>query len=492
MAPQPEFRVLDTENVLITSPTPDGDGEGDGAPTVACAVPLTFFDVKWLHLPPVERVLLYRLPDDADADAILSNLKASLSHALRAFYPLAGRVRLAAPAVGRTTDVVVRHELFYQPGDGVQFTTAEYDADVDDLASDEVRVAAVAPLAPPLPEGNAVLAVQVTILRRGVAVGVTIHHSACDGRSSTHFLHTWASAAAACAAAADGGGDKRLPAAKVIDDDPPVIDVDRTLVPDPRGLYDTYLNCMPPIARSPELEFVRSKQPPAADVAVATFTLSAEALQSVRSAVAREAARRGHALSPRCSPLVAAYGLMWWCHCHAVKRSSSNSSSKYYFLFSVDQRARFKPAPLPDRYFGNCMCPAIATAARDEMIAGEDDVAGGLYAACAAVAAAIEEEVGEGAQEERWDGCVARVKHAVANGTLSVAGSPRFRVYHLDFGFGRPIKVHMVSVAKAGAISVADARAGGRGLELGVSLPPDAMDRLRSCFAKAMDACLRQ
>ncbi|TVU17292.1 hypothetical protein EJB05_33313, partial [Eragrostis curvula] len=491
MAPQPEFRVLDTENVLITT-TPDLDG-AHGVPAAACSVPLTFFDVKWLHLPPVERVLLYRLPDDADAAAIISNLKSSLSHALKAFYPLAGRVRLIVPGAGKNTDDVIRHELFYQPGDGVQFTTAEYDADVDDLASDEVRVAAVSPLAPPLPEGRAVLAVQATKLRRGIALGVTIHHSSCDGRSSTHFLHTWASA---CAAA----GDQHLPAAAVkAIDDLPVIDADRTLVPDPRGLYDTYLNAMPPIARSKDLEFVRSKQPPSGDVAVATFTLSAEALQSVRSAVAREAARRGEALSPRCSPLVAAYGLMWWCHCNAavpdVKRSSSASSS-YYFLFSVDQRARLKPAPLPDRYFGNCMCPAITTVPRDEMTMTGDDggatVAGGLYAACAAVAAAIEEEVGEGAQEERWDGCVARVKRAVANGTLSVAGSPRFRVYGLDFGFGRPIKVHMVSVAKAGAISVADARAGGRGLELGVSLPPDAMDRFRSCFAKAMDACLRQ
>jgi hypothetical protein len=58
---------------------------------------------------------------------------------------------------------------------------------------------------------------------------VTIHHFACDGRSSTHFLHTWA----ALALAGDDDARARLAI------DTPVID--RTLVPDPRGLYDTYL-----------------------------------------------------------------------------------------------------------------------------------------------------------------------------------------------------------------------------------------------------------
>jgi hypothetical protein len=113
---------------------------------------LTFFDVKWLHLPPVERVLFYRLTRDADAATLISALKESLPHALRAFYLLAGHVRLAP---GRRD----RHEILYQPGDGVPFTTAEYDADVDELASDDpVHVSSISPLVPRLPGGRAVLA----------------------------------------------------------------------------------------------------------------------------------------------------------------------------------------------------------------------------------------------------------------------------------------------------------------------------------------------
>jgi len=71
---------------------------------------------------------------------------------------------------------------------------------------------------------------------------------------------------------------------------------------------------------------------------------------------------------------------------------------------------------------------------------------------------------------------------------LSVAGSPRFRVYDLDLGFGRPEKVDIVSVAKTGAVAVAESRHSAGGMEVGVSLPRDGMDRFHKCFADAVTA----
>ncbi|KAG0546532.1 hypothetical protein BDA96_01G002400 [Sorghum bicolor] len=372
-----------------------------------------------------------------------------------------------------------RHQLSYRPGDAVPFTTAEYDVDIDHLIADDdsapVQVAALAPLVPHLPKGRAVLAVQATLLLggRGLAVGVTVHHTTCDGAGSTHFLHTWAAAAA-------GAGHRQLPPPQA---QPPVID--RELIPDPRGLYDMYLRSMPPVVSQDGFEFVLGKyQDPGEDKALATFTLSQQLLQSIKSAVADEAARRGMVTPPRCSSILATYGFIWSCYSQVRRAKTSKSNNTSYFLFSVDQRSRLKP-PVPDKYFGNCCCPAIARAPTDEVAAGGMV---GLFAACAAVAAAVEEEVREGAQE-RWDACVARVKEAVANGTLSVAGSPRFRVYDLDFGFGPPAKVDMVSVAKTGAISVADARpGGGGGVEVGISLPAATgdMDRFRQTVAQGM------
>ncbi|BAF08771.1 Os02g0484200 [Oryza sativa Japonica Group] len=257
-APPPRggsFRVLRTARVAPSSP--------DGVPSLRQrAVPLTFLDAMWLPTPPVDRVFLYRLgAADDDVDAVLSRLADSLSRVLHVFYPLAGRLRLTP---GKTN----RYELFYQPGDAVAFTVAEHDdgVGVDELAADDPReVAKIAPLAPELPDGGAVLAVQATVLppaRRGLALGVTVHHAACDGSSSTHFLHTWA---AACAGA-------------VVLPKPPVID--RTFIREREDLYDIMVN------RTKE-ESDKFSSPDVADnKLLATFTLSGEILQNIKDIVA--------------------------------------------------------------------------------------------------------------------------------------------------------------------------------------------------------------
>uniref|UniRef100_A0ACD5WKT4 Uncharacterized protein n=1 Tax=Avena sativa TaxID=4498 RepID=A0ACD5WKT4_AVESA len=434
----------------------------------ARSLPMTFFDVKWLRPPPVQRLFLYRLDHQhhhGTVQKLISDLRHSLSAALTLFYPLAGHVRL-----GPGTN---RYELFYHPGDGVAFTTAEYDVHVDDLATssddEPVQVAKLAPLVPPLPKGRAVLAVQATVLLggSGLALGVTVHHSACDGNGSTHFLHTWA---AACA-----GAD--MPS-------PPLID--RTLIADPEDLYGIYSKGMVPTDGA-EIEFAGSSASSyPGDQLLATFTLSQELLRGIKDALAAEAARHGGAtVPPRCSSLLAAYSFIWSCYCRAKQGQSpmddSDQTKTTYFLFSVDHRTRLDP-PVPKRYLGNCLGPAIAAARHDELAA---DALGGLFAAFTALADALDEAVGEGARE-RWDGCVERVKEVVKAGVLSVAGSPRFGVYDVDFGFGRPAKVDVVSVAKTGAMSMAEGRGGRGGVEVGISLPPPGMERFRRCFADAM------
>ncbi|CAD6245058.1 unnamed protein product [Miscanthus lutarioriparius] len=400
----PRICILDSA-VVRPSPLPSGSAPPE------CSLPLTFFDVFWLSLPPVERLFLYRLAPDADVPAILSNLKTSLSQAVRVFYPLAGRLRL-------TPGTSNRYELYYRPGDGVAFTVAEYDAggggaedDIDWLAADEPReVARIAPLVPPLPAGGAVLALPATLLpaRRGLAVGVTVHHAACDGSASTHFLHTWA--AAACTRA----------------DAPPPPVIDRSLLPHPRGLYDVFYR--PVLATTADDEMELFKAP--ADQLLATFTVSKDDVQRVKDAVAAE-------------------------------------------------------PPLPDKYLGNCVGPALCLPPRDEVAAAG---AGGVFSACAAVATSIDEAVsGIGTSGmDAWGDRVIGLARSI--GMLSVAGSPRFRVYDLDLGFGRPAKVDIASVAKTGAVAVAESRRGAGGMEVGVSLPRDGMDMFHKCFADAIAA----
>ncbi|EAZ23075.1 hypothetical protein OsJ_06770 [Oryza sativa Japonica Group] len=323
MASQPAahaagLRVLRTTRVAPAPPA--------GEPALPeRALPLMFMDAMWLRAQPVERVFFYRLgpgddDDDGGVDAVLSRMEESLPRAIHAFYPLASRIR---PTPSETN----RYELLYQLGDGVAFTVAEHDGvGVDELATDEPReLAKIAPLVPELPEGGAVLALQVTVLppkRRGLALGVIVHHSACDGVGSTHFLHTWA---AACA------GDRKLPELPVID---------RTLIRDVPDRHDEFAAPM------------------------------------------------------RSSP---------------TPRAASS-----------------RPAP-------------------------------------------------------RWPSPLTRRDDA----PFSVAGSTRFRVYDVDFGFGRPAKVEIVSVAKTGAVSAAEDRSGAGGIEVGIALPPESMDTFRRCLADA-------
>uniref|UniRef100_A0A0D3F577 Uncharacterized protein n=1 Tax=Oryza barthii TaxID=65489 RepID=A0A0D3F577_9ORYZ len=605
-APPPRggsFRVLRTARVAPSSP--------DGVPSLRQrAVPLTFLDAMWLPTPPVDRVFLYRLgAADDDVDAVLSRLADSLSRVLHVFYPLAGRLRLTP---GKTN----RYELFYQPGDAVAFTVAEQDdgVGVDELAADDPReVAKIAPLVPELPDGGAVLAVQATVLlppaRRGLALGVTVHHAACDGSSSTHFLHTWAAACAGAvvlpkppvidrtfireredlydymvsrtkeesdkfrspdvadskllatftlsgeilqsikdrvagvaarrgaplprctsivatfavvwqchiraALASDVEAENnprnhgrahfvfptdhrarmepRVPdnsthflhtwaaacAGAVVLPKPPVID--RTFIREREDLYDIMVN------RTKE-ESDKFSSPDVADnKLLATFTLSGEILQNIKDIVAGVAARRGASPPPRCTSIVATFAVIWQCHIRAALASDVEAENnprnhgRAHFVFPTDHRARMEPR-VPDKYLGNCVGPCFASAPKKEIAAA--DAEDGLFTTCAAIAAAIDE--GTRYDPDYWKRCTEHVGGMSASDgpPLAVAGSPRFRVYDVDFGFGRPTKVDVVSVAKTGAISVAEGRGGG--IEVGVGLPPERMERFRRCFTDAV------
>uniref|UniRef100_A0A8R7U979 Anthocyanin 5-aromatic acyltransferase n=1 Tax=Triticum urartu TaxID=4572 RepID=A0A8R7U979_TRIUA len=338
-----------------------------------------------------------------------------------------------------------------------------YDLDVDELALDGPReVAKIAQLVPPLPDGGAVLALQATVLRggRGLSVGMALHHAACDGACSTRFLHTWAAASSGAVAPA-----------------PPVID--RTLVKDPSGLCDAFIRAMASTEKKNDVKM-------AGDKLLTTFTLSMENIQRIKDVVRLAAAGKGGA-PPRCSSLVATFGFIWSCHQrakHDDAASNGGGGDSTYFIFPVDHRSRMEPDPIPDEYLGNCVGAALNAAPKDRLATAG---AVGLFTACTAVAAAIEQAVRVGSirsPELWWE----RVREAIlsGDGVLAVAGSPRFRVYGVDFGFGQLAKVDIVSVARTGAMAVAESRRSSGGIEVGISLPSDAMRRFQCCFHDAI------
>ncbi|GAU19868.1 hypothetical protein TSUD_170940 [Trifolium subterraneum] len=69
---------------------------------------------------------------------------------------------------------------------------------------------------------------------------------------------------------------------------------------------------------------------------------------------------------------------------------------------------------------------------------------------------------------------------------IGVAGSNRFGVYEIDFGWGRPEKVEIVSVDRGLTIGLAESKNGKGGIEVGLVLNKHAMDIFSTLFLEGL------
>ena len=92
----------------------------------------------------------------------------------------------------------------------------------------------------------------------------------------------------------------------------------------------------------------------------------------------------------------------------------------------------------------------------------------------AAAALRTGELVKELDQMDFMEGALERVSRLLSEAKkgghgVGVAGSPRFGVHGIDFGWGKPRKVEIVSVDRTRAISMAESRDGSEGIEIGLA-----------------------
>ncbi|KAG6496196.1 hypothetical protein ZIOFF_044044 [Zingiber officinale] len=304
MTKLPELRVLERSRV---APPPGSVGE--------TTLPLTFFDAIWLRGGSVERVFFYRLPHSTShfVTSILPDLKSSLSLVLRHFYPLARNIRRSP----RDPDGN-QYEIHYAEGDGVTLNVAESDDDFDQVSGSHARdLNRILPLLPQLRnrgpgEGFAAMALQVTIFPdRGVAIGVSIHHAACGGSSSTQFMLSWAST---YALSEDTVSDKLM------------------------------------------------DYPVPSDAVLASFTLKKDQIQRLKELVSIS----------RCSTIVVTYAYIWSCFTKSLethKGGDDDGDRMAHLVFPVDCKARLRP-PLPETYFGNCLAPCFVDLKVSELVGG--------------------------------------------------------------------------------------------------------------------------
>lgn len=427
-------------------------------------LPVTFFDMPWLQFHAIRRLLFYQFPCSKShfLETIVPNLKRSLSKTLKNYLPLAGN--LVYPLNSGMP------EFRYVYGDAVPVTIAESSeaSDFNYLTGNQSRVAdEFYPFVPDLPEPRiysesgfktvTLLALQITLFPgSGICIGVCNHHSIGDASSIVGFMKTWSSVCKL-------GGDDESSAQSV-----PSPSYDRSVIKDPLGLKNIFWNKLKDI----KIEAVPLTFP--TNLVRATYVLQKNDIQRLKNLVLSQNPDFLHLSS---FTVTAAY--VWTCLVKSAAETGEevDPDEPEHFAFAVDARARLNP-PLSSSYFGNCL--ALAKTASTHRQLKETN---GFFTAVKLIGDLIGKKVNN-RDEILSDAGTWFTEYMALFGKrlFSVAGSPKFNLYDLDFGWGRPKKHEAASIDGGPSMSLSKSEEFEGGLEIGLSLPKVKMDAFATVF----------
>ncbi|GMN65925.1 hypothetical protein TIFTF001_035002 [Ficus carica] len=472
--------AVEIVEVCKVAPPPTADVHGPKS------LPLTFFDIRWLRFPPIERLFFYETSTQNNTstfffDSILPRLKHSLSLTLLHFLPLAGNLTWppTSPKPG----------IEYSESDGVSLTVAVSNADFRRLSGTDVFCESTeySPLVPKLSASHdqvAVLAIQVTVFpNHGFSIGVTNHHSVFDGKSLILFVKSWAHTCRSLGPAhRSDGHDQSTIFLQLPPELKPVFD--RDYIKDSADLgtifSNQWRNIDGPDNRSVVPWEVKKIQP--AGSVRGTFQMPREKIEKLKQLVRVEKMENYKDNEQHFPNIhVSTFSLTCAYTLACLAKAEEVTDDKILFVFSVDLRSRLE-APIPTTYFGNCVAGKVIGFEREALLGKE-----GLVVALRAISDAIKGlEKGPLNGAENWVTLI-NEKKASSLRVYSIASSPRFEVYSTDFGWGRPRKVDVCSIDKTGAISLSD-NINGNGVEIGLVLRKHHMEAFSSLFAKGLES----
>ncbi|XP_068638397.1 phenolic glucoside malonyltransferase 2-like [Aristolochia californica] len=424
----------------------------------SATIELSFFDVIWLIVHPVKRLFFFHLPVSTDdfRDSHFPALTEALSLALKIFYPLAGTLT-------HSPDDPDDPIICYVDGDSVPLTLAESNGDFARLSGDQMRdVEELHPLVPALPEQEdperkPLLALQVTLFPgSGVCIGITVHHSVADGSSSIRFMKSWASIFKA-------GGDTTVVK--------PLPSFDRSVVGELQQLRRDFLDYIKRIEIPESSNNPVAERVPVGRVVLATFVLTRFQIQKLRDLVSSG----GRDVGPRPSTFVLTLTYTWLC---LIKARGLSERKSVYCGFAADFRTRLRPQ-VPDTFFGNCIGAIFAEGRTTDLTRGD-----GLAAGSEVIQRAIREVADEPMRDAGF--WIHKFINLRSERLVSVAGSPRIRVYETDFGWGAPRKVEIMSILDGGAISLAESRDEPGGVEIGLGGLQPEVELFASFFEEGL------
>ncbi|XP_011648510.2 phenolic glucoside malonyltransferase 1-like [Cucumis sativus] len=454
MANFPSLKLID---VCKVPPSP--------AAAAPSSLPLTFFDVLWLRVHPIQRLFFYEFSSNEISfyDIIVPKLKSSLSLTLCHYLPLAGN--LIWPSQSDTPVIE------FVNGDGVSMTVAESDDDFYHLSGNGFRkVSKFHPLVPQLSTSHdraAIVAIQVTKFQnKGFSIGITNHHAILDGRSSTSFIKSWAQI---CIEESFIPTPKQMPL------------YDRSVINDPKDLAKIYAKAWKdvegPNNKSLNLKFPQTKH----DLVRSTLEFTHQNIQKLKEWILNKKIKNENFDS---SSHISSFAIVTAYLCVCTAKLEGLKEGKLWFGFVADARTRLKPQ-VPLNYFGNCLVAGFVVNERFELLSEN-----GIIFACDEISKTIR-NLDDGPLNgcENWGMMSQEMTNDYSKLQInSIAGSPRFGVYNVDFGFGKPKKVEIVSAESPYIFSLTDTRNSDAVMEIGIVMERDEMEAFVAIFNQGFES----
>ena len=430
------------------------------------SLPLTFFDLLWLRFPPVERLFLFELTNSTIFfyETLLPNLKHSLSLTLQHFLPLAGNIIWPSDSS--------KPIINYVKGDSISFNVVESKESFKDLSSHHCEASKRHHLIPHLKtshEKASLLAIQVTLFpNNGFCIGITTHHAALDGKSSTTFMKSW-SYIACSNSNLDSFSSLSLP-----DNLTPFFN--RSLIEDHHsGISETYVDALMKHGgpNNKSLKVWDFSGPVKHDVVKSLFELTPSNIQKLK-----EHGKNGMKMKViNLSTFLVTSAYVLAC----LAKAEQPKVEKVVFIFAMDCRSRLDPS-ISTMYIGNCIAGQKIVFETKNLI-GKNGFVNALEGINKALNGVKDVGVLNGA--ENW---VSNMYSGIEGKIYSIAGSPRFEFYSSDFGFGKPKKVDMTSTDKTGSFSLGESWNNNGGIEIGLALSKEVMEAFSTLFVQGLES----
>ncbi|GMI75534.1 EMBRYO DEFECTIVE 3009, DEFECTIVE IN CUTICULAR RIDGES, PERMEABLE LEAVES3 [Hibiscus trionum] len=395
---------------------------------------LVTFDLPYLAFYYNQKLLFYKC---GEFEEKVEKLKDGLRVVLEEFYQLGGKL-------GKDEEGVFRVE-YDDDMEGVEVLEAVAQGiAIDELAADEGTTS----LKDLIPyngvlnlEGihRPLLSVQLTKLKDGVAIGCAFNHAILDGTSTWHFMSSWAQI---CSGSDSVAAPPFLERSKARNSR---VKLDLSLPPNPLASSngDAHPQLREKLFRFPEA-----------------------AIDKIKSNVNSY---------PPSKPFSTFQSLAVHIWQHVTRARNLKPEDYTVFTVFADCRKRVDP-PMPESYFGNLIQAIFTVTAAGLLLANPMDFGASVIqkAIEAHDAKAIEE------RNKEWEAApkIFEFKDAGVN-CVAVGSSPRFKVYDVDFGWGKPEGVRSGSNNRFdGMVYLYQGKSGGRSIDVEITLEAAAMEQL--------------